>query len=301
MRTSSRSTAPVPRRSNRRPIGPVAALAALALVVGCAQPAPPSETGPFTVSGTATFADQGAADATPLVAASLWMLDEDFSETGEPEGRGASPAERAAALRSGMGVGAVDVSALRSGVVEVSEGLYLAGLGSVDADGRFAIALPDGDDLPSELLRPAEDAIPVQAYTGNAECTLTSSTDGVLASIAIFEGFSFAGPVFLTADGLGAAVATTEAAEIDLDEGTSFEGVTFASLIYASAATALTSGGDGCVEQARVAVDVDVDLAAGWNQLTWVYDADDGVTVRTRDADEPLFARVLFVGPFSDF
>ena len=300
MHTSSRSDATSLNARTWRLPAVLAALAAFALVIGCAQPPAPGEPDPepepepTVLSGNAAWADLEGAEPGPLLSVSLWMLDIEIPEPGPRAHASVVGGHDSQTLRSSAAGLDVDGDVLRSSaVVEIEEGFYLAGLGQVAADGTYELALPDGDAIPEALFRDAEDAVAALFFADGPECTLEASDPSARVTLTLFEGVTVASPAFLAPTGLGIAITTTEAVDPDFDFASGFASTTFVSLAYATAPTTITTTGADCEPEAGFAVDVDVELAAGWNQLTWVYLPDDGLTVRDRPVDEPVFSLVF--------
>jgi len=294
MHTSSRSDAPSLRARAWRWPAVLAALAAFALVIGCAQPPPPGEPEPTVLRGSAAWVDLEGAEPGPLLSVSLWMLDIEIPAPDPRAHTSASGGPDSQALRSSATGLDVDGDVLRSSaVVEIEDGFYLAGLGQVAADGTYELALPDGDAIPEALFRDAEDAVAALFFADGPECTLEASDPSARVTLTLFEGLTIASPAFLAPTGLGIGITTTDAVDPDFDFDTGFAGTTFVSLAYATAPTTITTTGVDCAPEAGFTLDVDVELTAGWNQLTWVYLPDEGLTVRDRPVDEPVFSLVF--------
>jgi hypothetical protein len=294
MHTSSRSDAPSLRSRAWRWPALLTALAAFALVIGCAQTPPPGEPEPTVLRGSAAWGDLEGAEPGPLLAVSLWMLDIEIPGPGEPDVKSASSGHDSQSLRSAASGLDVDGDALRaSTVVEFDDGFYLAGLGQVAADGTYELVLPDGDAIPEALFRDAEDAVAALFFADGPACTVEASDPTARVTLTLFEGLTIASPAFLTPMGLGAGLTTTEAVAPDHDFEAGLPSTTFVSLAYATAPTNLATTGADCAPEAGFTVDVDVELVEGWNQLTWVFVPDEGITVRDRAMDEPVFSLVF--------
>ena len=194
------------------------------------------------------------------------------SITGSVTGSIAGEPALGAALLLGTGTDGVT----EGSVVEVYDGFWLAGATLVDDDGGFQVQLPDGVDLPSDVMAPASDLIerifvdfdePCVPMTSNATTTVTSVAFIELST----ELFTVPGLTMLTASGAALSVATP--VEIDLDdEDIDIIDVTYLTWAYADAAVDVATPSGGCVESNgldTVALVIDVSLEAGWNQLGW--------------------------------
>jgi len=297
MHTSTRSDAPSLRSRGRRWPAVLTALGAFALVIGCAQTPPPGEPEASVLRGSAAWGDLAGSDSGPLLAVSLWMLDIEMSDPGDRDPKGVSSGHDPQTLRARAAGIDVDGDALRaSTVVEVEDGFYLAGLGQVAADGTYELALPDGDAIPEALFRDAEDAVAALIFADGPECVVEAGDPTARVTLTLFEGLTIASPAFLAPTGLAFGVTTTEALDPEFDFETEIEDATFVSLAYATAPTTLSTTGADCAPEAGFAVDVDVELVEGWNQLTWVYVPDERLTVRDRPVDEPLFSLAVPIG-----
>jgi len=152
-----------------------------------------------------------------------------------------------------------------SAFAEVYDGVWFAGFALVDDDGSVTVDLPDGSDVPASLLAPAADLLDPTWF--DLACTLdVSDPEASLTPVVLLELFGFPGITALTASGAAFSIVTTQ--PIDLDEDDEVEAARFVTLAYSDAATTISTPPGGC-DDGWTDVFVDVDLAAGWNQLAW--------------------------------
>jgi len=268
----------------------LAALLALALIAACTQATTPEpEPEPAILSGTAVVPVAEGEDPIPLLAGTLLMIDFEnaFATLSE---RGAAYGETLHALQAAVAGLDVDASAVSpSNVVEVDEGIYLAGIAFVESDGGFELVLPDGDALPAAIMRGAEDAIMWELYLGAADCSIVASDPSVLVTQTMWFELSTPAPIFFTPSGPAFTVTATE----ETDFGDGLQGVTVVTVAYATGATTLSATGTECATDDGTR-SVDVPLVEGWNQVTWTL-VEDIISIGARPVDETVFS-VVFSG-----
>lgn len=263
----------------------LAALLAVALIAACAQaPTPDPEPEPAVLRGTAVAVVPEGEDPIPLFATTLLMIDIDVASLGASVHGGADGAARAA-LQASISELDADASIVApSQVVEVEEGAYLAGIALVESDGSFELVLPDGDALPSTIMRNAADAIPFDLYVGDVDCSIVASDPSVLVTQTFGEFLALPAPFFFTPFGFGFAVTFSE--EIDIDEEP--DEFTSVSVVYATGATTLTTTGTECTS-AGFTFSANASLVEGWNQMTWT-ESETGFAIGARSIDETVFS-----------
>lgn len=285
-----RTDTPSPRRTSWRSATALAALLAVALVIGCAQTPPPTgdpDPDPDPVvtvlRGSVVYPVSKLSAPEPLLAVSLLMIDIAFEDGGM--------IKEAAALGTAESSLDVDPTAVTpSTFVDIGDNAYLAGVTSIEADGSFELVLPDGDTIPDPLFRAAQDAIVLGGYVADADCTITASAPDARVTATFWQFLSSATPAFFSPSGLNIAYTVTEAFAVDTDPA--MDTLVFVTLAYATEATTLTATGTECASEGGPVITIDAPLVAGWNQLTWVFD-DDGVTIGVRPIDETVFSVVI--------
>lgn len=246
----------------RRPFA--AFLALSVLLAACAAPTGPGPTPPATVSGSV------ATDGSPVLGTGLVLFD--ATELGVA---GVGPAE----------------------VVEVGAGIY-AGPISAAADGDFTLVLPDGDDLPAELLAPAANAF--YNVDGVAGCAVVADVPSALVTYFAVGLGSLPGAYAVSVDS-GFLLAIVADAALDFTAPTMQEalaGRTLYSWMYASEHVALSIEGAGCAGAVNIGVAGRVALAEGWNQVAWDVNGDFTLaTLRDDDGSAALVLNVQDVAP----
>ena len=182
------------------------------------------------------------------------------------------------ALGAALLLGTGPTVVAKRAVVEVYDGLWLAGTTLVDDDGGFVLHLPDGDDLPSTVLAPASDLIQHVFITFDEPCVLTASNaTTTLTSVSFIDLtsglFTVPGMTMLTAGGAALSLATPTEIDPD-DENLDVTDIIYLTWAYADAAVDVATPSGTCVENTgpdTVALVVDVTLEAGWNQLAWSF------------------------------
>lgn len=261
-----------------------AALLAISLIAACTQASTPTpDPQPTTLSGFAEVYVEEDEEAFPLLGATMLFVDFDV-------------APLSAALRSGDGAATfqalqssvADVDVSPSSVIEVQEGVYLAGIALVESDGGYELVLPEADAIPAPLMRPAQDAIPLDFYLfDEIECSIVSSDPTVLLTQSLWLEISFPAPFFFLPVGLSFGLTATDF--VDIDDG--IAGSTFITVVYANGATTLSEVGSECSTEDGTIV-VDIDLVEGWQQLTWSF-SEDGISIGSRPIDETVFSTVF--------
>jgi len=266
----------------------LATLLAFALIAACAQ-APTPDPEPAVLSGTAVVPVPEGEDPVPLLATTLLLIDIDVTNLGASVRAGDKGAARAALQAAAAGLDADASTVSPSQVVEVEEGVYLAGIALVESDGSFDLVLPDGDELPSSIMRDAEDAIPFDLYVGDADCSIVASDPTVLVTQTFGDFLALPAPLFFTPFGVGFGITLSEVIDID-DEPDEFTSV---SVVYATGATTLTTTGTECSSEGFT-ISANASLVEGWNQMTWT-ETESGLAIGARSIDEPVFS-VVFNG-----
>ena len=152
-----------------------------------------------------------------------------------------------------------------SGLFEAYDGVWLTGAAAPDAEGGVTIDLPDGALVPQALRYPAADLLDPNWIA--LDCTLEASDPGArLTPVAILQFISFPGFAALSANGAAFTVVTE--GPFDLEDDSDVEDALFVTLTHSDAATSVATPPAGCTV-GSVDVRVDVELAAGWNQLAW--------------------------------
>lgn len=170
---------------------------------------------------------------------------------------------------------------------EVIDGLFLGPLSSIGADGTVELILPDTTDVPAQIMRTASDFVDITAAF--ADCELTASAAAVGVSFLGLElVLSNPGVAALTIEGAHPFLVTD--APLDPDEFTEEDllSVGHPTWVYAAEAVSVEATGAGCTGGAEYLV-LDLDLQAGWNQLTWDVEFDGvdvlGFTLRHSDGE----------------
>lgn len=277
-----------PRQRTLTPL--LAALLALALIAACAQaptPEPEPEPEPATLSGTAVASAPDDEDPVPLLGGTLLLFDPDvaFAAASTRGGADGATVQALQAKIAGLDVDASTVAP--SNVVEVEDGVYLAGIALVESDGSYELVLPDGDAIPAALMRPAEDAIPLELYLGDDDCSLVASDPSVLVTLTFWIELSSPAPIFFTPFGPGFTFTATEAFDLAGD----VEGITFVTATYATGATTLSTTGTECAS-VDGELSADASLVEGWNQVTWTL-TEDTITIGARPIDQSVFSLVV--------
>ena len=149
-------------------------------------------------------------------------------------------------------------------VLPIGPGMYATGLVPAAVDGGFRLPLPAAADLPDAVLVAAEDFL--VDLVSLADCALAADAPAARVIAHVFDGESYPGLYAATLDGLRLAVATerpVDPTDIDAYDGR------FLVWLYADRPVALTAVGAGCAGS----LEVDLDLAAGWNVAGWTFDA----------------------------
>jgi len=284
--TSERRSTNAPRPRTLTTL--LAALLAVALIAACAQaPTPEPEPEPAVLRGTAIAPVPEGEDPIPLLATTLLLIDIEAAALSASVSGGADGAARAALQASIAGLDADASTAQPSQVVEIEEGVYFASIALVESDGSFELVLPDGDALPSSVMRTAEDAIPFDFYVGDADCSIVASDPSVLVTQTFGEFLAFPAPFFFTPFGFDFAITFSEEIDID-DEPDEFTSV---SVVYATGATTLTTTGTECSFDGFT-LSANASLEEGWNQMTWT-ESETSFAIGARSIDEPVFSVVL--------
>jgi hypothetical protein len=228
-------------------------IALLALALAaCGAPTPPAPTGPATTDGVSYTVEDGE----PVLALAVGFAD------------------ATATLTAADAVAPAAVSELYEG--------FFVGPFAVAVDGAFPVAFPEADAMPAAALVLLAESFPLNLST--PECAPTVAPLAARATQTIFLGFGIPGMVALTAEGPYLTLAT----DVQVVDGTmleDFTGSIFTWLFVDRDAT-LVSGA------ACVGVDVDLDLAAGWNQVAWTVEGPSDVRARVVDPT-PFFAATI--------
>lgn len=147
---------------------------------------------------------------------------------------------------------------------DVGGGTYFGPLAPIDADGAVDLVLPDPTDMPADLMGTAATFLPTLAtFEG---CTLTASDPDVGVTFTAFSLVAVPGAYVVAVDGPRLALLT----DAPPPEEPSLEDILLAghpTWVYAEEAVAVEAIGAGCTVD--IDVIVDLELEAGWNQLTW--------------------------------
>ncbi len=219
-----------------KPVARVLAPVFLIALVACGKAVPP-EAAPASIKGTAislneSYLPQGAA---------LLMVDTSIVTT-----TAAATLETLAAP------------------VEVLPGLYSTPLATVDADGKFEIFLPEGDELPAGVTVQAAQFLELP---GAETCALSASvTDAQVSRMVTGLGpVPFPNVYFLSV--LGSSPSLTTAAPVDFDAPDFSESdLQLVTWLYASTDVEIATPAGGC-DMTGETLTVDLALTAGWNAL----------------------------------
>ncbi len=241
-----------------KPITRVLALVFLIALVACGQ-VPPPELAPASIKGTAISLDefyvpQGAA---------LLMVDSDTLDMTSA----AAP-------------------------VELAPGIYSTALAPIDADGKFEIFLPEGDEIPAGVTVQAAEFLEL---SGAETCALSATVADAQVSRMVtgFGPSAFPNVFFLSV--FGSSPSFTTATPVDFDDpGFDESELQLVSWLYASTDVEITTPAGGC-DMAGETLTVNLALTAGWNQVEMTFEADPdtsarlGTTISNSTAEELYF------------
>jgi hypothetical protein len=232
-----------------RALRPIALLAVALALAACGAPTPPAPAGPATTDGVAYTVEDGE----PVLALAIGFADATATMT------------------------AADAVA-PAAVSELYEGFYV-GPFAVEVDGAFPVAFPEADAMPASALVLLAEAFPLNL--SSVECAPTVAPLAARATQSIFLGFGIPGMVALTAEGPYLTIAT----DVQVVDGTALEDFTGSifTWMFVDRDATLVSG------EACVGLDVDLDLAEGWNQIAWTIEGASDVRARVVDPT-PFFA-----------
>lgn len=153
-------------------------------------------------------------------------------------------------------------------VTPINEQIYATTLTGTGQDGSLELVLPDGGELPDELLFPASGFF----YGFDYEtCDLTTSADTLVTALAVSE-IPVPAVLLMTFEGPSIALAT--AAPVDVsDPGFTLFDLPLFTWVYAESAVAIATPEGGCTFD-TVTVDIDLRLEAGWNLVATELEAD---------------------------
>lgn len=233
-------------------------IALLALALAaCGAPTPPTDDGSDTTDGT-RYTLEGNPD---VLAVAIGFAD------------------ATTMMVSGDSVAPADVS-------ELYEGLFV-GPFAVEVDGAFAVEFPAADEMPAAALVPLDEAFAFNL--GSMACAPTVAPLTAEATPSIFLGFGIPGMVGLTIEGPFLTIAS----DVEIADGTlldEFTGSIYTWLFVDRDATLVS--GEACVDY-----DVDLDLAAGWNQIAWSFDGAADITARVVEPSAFVLAAAIPLEP----
>lgn len=242
-----------------RPVRPSLALAALVLTLAaCGAPTtPPADDGPATPDGS-RYVWEGNPE---VLALAIGFPD---ATTATVTGDAVAPAE----------------------VSELYEGLFV-GPFAVEVDGAFAVEFPAADEMPAAALTPLDEAFSFNL--SSVACAPTVEPLAAMATPSVFLGFGIPGMVALTVEGPYITIAS----DVEIANGTDlndFAGSIYTWLFVDRDAT-LVSG------EACTTYDVDLDLAAGWNQIAWSFGGTANFTARVVEPSDFVVAAAQVLVP----
>lgn len=171
-------------------------------------------------------------------------------------------------------------------VSELYEGLFV-GPFAVEVDGAFAVEFPAADEMPAAALTPLDEAFFFNL--SSVACAPTVEPLAAMATPSIFLGFGIPGMVALTVEGPYITIAS----DVEIPDGTlldDFAGSIYTWLFVDRDAT-LVSG------EACASYDVDLDLAAGWNQIAWTFGGAADITARVVAPSDFVVAAAQLLEP----
>lgn len=187
-------------------------------------------------------------------------------------------------------------SEARSSALVSGDGVvYLGAFAPVADDGTFAIELPSIADLPETALRPGNAFVPMVERI--LDCGLVSDDPAARATSLRFTFDSVVDDLPMSVSVV--ALSIVHLLTVALDEAPAGDDP-LASIerlvtwVYADRGFRAVSSGD-CVVDGVFALDVDLDLEAGWNQVLWGL-AGGSVTVRRRDPAPVFVVPFEFLG-----
>ncbi|SRR5690606_16151512 len=173
-------------------------------------------------------------------------------------------------------------------VVPITPFVYRGEASEVTFDGKASVRFPRGSELPPQLLAPS-DRFVYDEFTGEACDTVTSVPD---ARVTFLSTGEIPLPTVLAFGVAGAemSLVTAEPLDLSLQPPALFE-EPFLSWVYATQAVDVRTAEGGCLPPGGdYVIDVDLSLAAGWNQVAMRYGWDPvaealaAVTIRGGDA-----------------
>ncbi len=176
-------------------------------------------------------------------------------------------------------------------VVELFPGYWSGPVGPVGSDDTVVIQLPPAVDLPESVMAPAGEFLLNIGLM--ADCELVATVPTAHVTYARIGSFATPGVVLYGSEGAIPGMVTNIpvffGAPPALDVLEALEVVTW---LYADAATSITTTGTDCLDPDYMqTLSVDIDLDAGWNQLSWRFvldetDAITGVALGASSVDE---------------
>ena len=173
---------------------------------------------------------------------------------------------------------------------EAMEGLYFGPVSQISASGEVQLALPDTTDVPDELLGTAEDFLPFVADWTDCSLTASDPSVGVTFTGMLLSGLPNGVAIF-TIDGAHPVLVTDTALDPDDMSEAALLDAGHTVWVYAEEAVTVEATGAGCTSEPTDLI-VDLELAAGWNQLTWEFEVGetDITSISLRNSDgEPVF------------
>lgn len=173
---------------------------------------------------------------------------------------------------------------------EVMEGLYFGPVGSIGADGSVDLVMPSTEDVPAAIMLTAETFTSV--IDALADCDLTASDPTVAVSrVEPSTPLGNPGVAAMSLSGARPTIVTDEPLDPDTFTELELMATGHPTWVYAEEAVSVEAAGLGCTS-GSVDMVIDLDLAAGWNQVTWDFGLDgatvNSVTLRNSDG-EPVY------------
>lgn len=157
-------------------------------------------------------------------------------------------------------------------VVDIGYPFFAGPVNPIGEDDTVVVRLPQGSDLPDEVLTTAD-----QFYHGIqylTDCELDASSAQVRVTATAFEFITFPGVMVYGFEKTSFSIVATGPIDITTpptpEELAELEFLTWA---YAEADVSIATTGAGCDTVGNTLL-VDVDLAEGWNQLGWHLEID---------------------------
>lgn len=164
----------------------------------------------------------------------------------------------------------------RAAVTELEWPFFVGPLSPIADDGVMIVKFPASSDLTADVLTTADKLY--WQIDDMVDCSLTASSPSVAVTPVAFEFISVPGVMLFTFEGaLPAVVSNFPIDLITPPTAEQLADLVLYTWVYAAGDVSVVSTGAGC-DFGSSALEIDVDLSQGWNQLEWQLDVDEVTT-----------------------